>query len=463
MKKSLLLLTTSGLAFLAFSCSLDPKYKKPEPGISLQQSTSQEKISKVAWQNFFQSPQLQQLIESALKNNRDLQVAALNIEAMEANYGITKSSLFPTINGVASKTEQSVPSAFSSFMPTRQYRANLSLASYELDFFGRLRSLKKSALEDFLSTKEAHEVTKISIITQTVNAYAQYLLDRELLEIAKDSVATKQEKYRFIEMRYENGLASKTDLLNAESEIESIKIAFEDYKKQIELDKNALKILSGNFSDDLLKDEIKLEDLKVNETALEFMASDVLLSRPDIKQAEHNLRNANANIGAARAAFFPSITLTGTYGYSSNRLNGLTESKTWSYTPQINLPIFTGGKNWQNLKLSEITKKTEIIQYQQTIEKAFRETLDELAQREAMVNKNESVTKILKARQKNYELSQAKQQNGINSKSQVLDDKITFLTARESYLTLKKDYLVNLVNIYKVLGGGSEVEEEKAE
>jgi outer membrane protein, multidrug efflux system len=456
MSKFLKLLTA---LFLISACTLEPKYKKPEPKITLLESeTNQPKISTISWQNFFQSPQLHKLIESALKNNRDLQVASLNIEAAQANYGITKSNLLPSINGVASKTEQGVPSAFSRFTANRQYRANLSLASYELDFFGRLRSLKKSALEDFLATKQANEVAKISVITQTVNAYAQYLLDRELLEIAKEVIDSEKEKYHFTEIRYENDLASKTDLLNAEAQIESKKIAFEEYKKQVELDKTALKILSGNFDEEILRDDLGLEDLQLNESALNFIASDSLLNRPDIQQAEHNLKNANANIGAARAAFFPSISISGSYGYSSTQLNGLFESKTWSYTPQINLPIFAGGRNYQNLKLANIRKKIEITEYEQVIEKAFRETLDELAQREALIGKNESAEKILKARQKNYELSQAKQKNGINSKSQLIDDKITFLAAHENYLIMKKDYLVNLVNLYKVLGGGSETD-----
>ncbi len=447
--------------FLNISCSLEPKYKRPKPEILLEKSDSKnEQIDKISWQNFFQSPELQKIISSALKNNRDLKIAALNIEAAQANYGISKSNLLPTIGATAAKTTQGVPSAFSSFMPSSQYRANLSLASYELDFFGRLRNLKKSALEDFLATKEAFEVIKISIITQSANAYAQYLLDRELLEIAKDSIALQQEKYKLAELRYENQLTSKSDLLNAESEIENAKIAFEAYKNQVELDKNSLKILSGNFNEELLQDKTKLEDLKINEKSLNFIASESLLNRPDIKKAEHDLKNANANIGAARAAFFPSITLTGTYGYSSKKFNGLFASKTWSYTPQINIPIFSGGRNYQNLKLAEITKKSKIISYQQTIEKAFKETLDELSQRETILQKTASTGKILQIRQKNYDLAKMKQKNGLNSKSQTIDEQISLLSAKEKYLTSKKDYLVNLINIYKTLGGGSEAATE---
>ncbi len=446
---------------LNISCSLEPKYKKPEPQISLEKTDSEkEQINKISWQNFFQSPELQNIISSALKNNRDLEIAALNIEAAQANYGISKSNLLPTIGATAAKTRQGVPSAFSSFMPSRQYRANLSLASYELDFFGRLRNLKKSALEDFLATKEAFEVVKISIITQSANAYAQYLLDRELFEIAKELIAAQQEKYKLVELRYENQLTSKSDLLNAESEIENAKIAFENYKKQVELDKNSLKILSGNFGEELLQNKIGLEDIKINEESLNFIASESLLNRPDVKKAEHDLKNANANIGAARAAFFPSITLTGTYGYSSKKFNGLFASKTWSYTPQINIPIFSGGRNYQNLKLAEITKKSEIATYQQVIEKAFRETLDELVERETVLQKTASTEKILQIRQKNYALAKAKQEQGLGSKTQTLEEKILLLNAKEKYLTSKKDYLANLINIYKTLGGGSDNTEE---
>ncbi len=439
---------------------MEPHYQRPYNKVPLQPTTNPNKknINNISWQEFFTSPDLQRIIQLALDNNRDLKVANLNIESAQETYGISRANLLPSVNAIAFETKQGVPGAFAAFTPRKQFRANISLASYEIDFFGRLRSLKKSAMEDLLSTVEAHNVMKISVISETVNAYAQLLMDSEILQIAADNVVEQTNRYKFSELRYKNGIDSRATLLNNESLMESAKITYENYKKIVEQDKSALMILTGVFDEKSLPQISNLNEIKINEELLEFVPSESLLSRPDVKQAEHNLKSANANIGAARAAFFPAITLTGNYGYGSRELGTLLKSNLWSFTPQISLPIFNGGKNFANLKLADVRKKVQIANYEKAIQTAFKEASDELNHRQAIVNQLKSSEKILKARQKAFDLSVAQHKQGISSARDIVDTKLALLSARQDQATTKKEYIANLIMLYKALGGGSDLE-----
>ena len=460
-------------SFLIFAtisaCTLAPKYTRPQTDIPLKSAdATKKKIATISWQEFFKSPDLQKVIQLALDNNHDYRIANLNIESAQAAYGVARSNLLPSINAVGSETRQGISGPLAAITPKKQYRLNLTLTSYEVDFFGRLRSLKKSALENYLATEQARNITKIALISETANIYSQLLLDKEILEIAKENLTTQSDRYKFTELRYQNGIDSQADLLNAEALIEGAKTTVETYTKFVAQDKNALMFLTGNFDEALLPKDAKIlfpkeptiNDIKIEEDLLDLIPSESLLARPDVQQAEHILKSANTDIGAARAAFFPSITLTGTYGYATKDLSTLFNSTAWSFAPQINLPIFSGGRNFANLKLANVRKKIEIAQYEKSIQTAFRETLDQLAEREATVNQLKSFDQILKARQKSYDISEAKHKVGISSALNVLDSKILFLTARQNQASMKKDYIVNLVNLYKVFGGGSEVVEE---
>lgn len=440
------------------SCTLEPKYTQPKPVVVLQQDDiTKKKITSVTWQEFFQSPDLQRVIQKALDNNRDLKIANLNIELAEGANGVARANLLPSISAVGSETRQGVPPAFAAIIPKRQYRVNATLASYELDFFGKLRSLKKSAVENFLATEQARNITKIAIISSVVNAYSQILLDHEILEITKENLAAQSDRYKFVELRYKNGIDSQSDLLSAKVLIETAKTNVETYTKYVAQDKNALMILLGKFDEDSLPKDAAIDDIKISENLLNSLPSESLLLRPDIVQAEHILKSANADIGAARAAFFPSISLSGNYGYQSRDLKTLFDSTGWTFAPQINLPIFSGGRNFANLKIANVRKKIEIIEYEKTIQTAFREALDQFAEREALSSQVKSFDEILKARQKSYEISELKHKAGISSALNVLDAKISFLTAKQNQATIKKDHITNLVNLYKVLGGGSDI------
>lgn len=440
-----------------------PKYVKPEAPVPFQsaQEAGKKKIAAVKWQEYFTSPDLQRVIQMALDHNRDLKTAMLNVEIAEGTHGVARSNLLPTINATASETRQGVPSGFASFTPRKQFRANVGFTSYELDFFGRLRSLKSAALEDFLASAAAQQVTKITVIAETANAYAQLLLDQQLLEIAAENAKAQQERCDLIEKRYQNGIDSQLTLLNAQALSEGAKASVENYKKIVEQDKNALMALTGIFNERSLPKVGSLSDIEINDDLLDFVASENLLLRPDIQQAEHNLKSANANIGAARAAFFPTITLTGTYGYGSKSLDTLWDNQSWTFNPQITLPIFSGGRNIANLDVANARKNLQIVTYEKTIQTAFREALDNLAARKSVVNQLQSYEKSLSARQKSYNLSEAKHQEGIFSANDVIDSKISLFSARQNQLTTQKEMIANLITLYKVMGGGAEIREEK--
>ncbi len=451
------------LTFLLAACTMVPNYKKPKIDVPLQtEDETKPKITKISWQEFFNSPDLQRVIKIALQNNRDLKIANLSIESAQATHGVARSNLLPSINANAAETRQKAAGSFSSFTPKKQFRANLTLTSYEIDFFGRLRSLKKSALEDFLGQEQAAKSVKISLIAETANTYAQLLCDSEILEVLQESLNAQIQRFELIKVRYENGIDSQTDFLNATAAIEISKTNLEIYKKLVTQNKNALLALMASFDAKNLPRDRSLGDIKINENLLNFTPSKSLLSRPDIQEAEHALKSANANIGAARAAFFPTISLTGNYGYGSRELNGLFDSRTWAFTPQISLPIFSGGRNYANLQIANVRKKIEIINYEKAIQNAFREASNGFAQREFAANQLKSFEQILDARQKSQQISNAKRQAGISSKLDEIDSKIAFFAAKQNQLNAKKEYLANAIDLYKILGGGAEIKDFKS-
>ena len=366
-------------AIALISCTLAPKYQKPAAELPFADADQSFKTANISWQEFFKAPELKLVIELALKNNQDFKVANLNIESAKAAHNIVRSSLFPAINASASGTFQGVPKAFALFMPKEQYRASIALTSYEIDFFGKMQSLKKSALEDFLATKSARDAAKIALITEAANAYIQVVLDQQILDLSKRNLENQTAKTELSKIRYENGIDSRETFLAQNQLLETARINYEIYEKTLRQDKNALMLLTGTFDEEKLPPIKTLAELEVAENLLEGVPSENLLLRPDIEQAEHDLKSANADIGAARANFFPSISISGSYGYASRDLSTLASSRNWSYIPQVNLPIFAGGKNWANLKLSNNEKEIRIAKYQKAIQTAFTEVKDALS------------------------------------------------------------------------------------
>ena len=436
------------------SCNLAPKYADPKPSIDLDPINNEKDVTKVSWKEFFKSKPLQQVIEITLENNQDLKTAYLNIESSRATYDIERKKLIPTINATTNLTRQRAPAAFAAFTPKSIYRANLNIASYEIDFYGKIRNAKNSALESFFATKEAKNIMEISLITQTANAYIQLLTDQNTLALIEESLKEQKNKLEIIKSRKENGRALQTDVLNYHADYEMTKLLKINYQKIVELDKNNLMLLMGDFDKSKIP-QFTLSDISFDENIFDFMPSKTLLLRPDIKEAEHKLKAANADIGVARAAFFPTISLSANYGYYSRDLSSLFDSGSWSFAPTINLPIFDGGKNRANLRLSKIQKKTLISNYQKTIQNAFKEVLDELEIRKNNVEQMNSYQQISNLKQEHFNIIKLQRLNGTQDSIAVSNSHLEFITAKSNEIEQKREYFRNLIDLYKVLGGNS--------
>jgi len=463
---------TLAIALLVLSgCTMAPSYTRQDapvppnwpsgPAYKDRAATSAEKaISDIKWQEFFINEQLQKLIALALDNNRDLRIATLNIERSRALYQIQRADLFPTVNATGNAIEERLPAVLS---PTgqpvtgHQYSVNLGFSSYEIDLFGRVRSLKDKALEEFFATEEARRSVQISLVAEVASDYLTLAADIERLKIAQDTFKSQQSSYNLIQRRFEAGVSSELDLRQAQTTVDSARVDIARFTGQVAQDENALALVLGSpVPADLLPSGLSaitaLKELSAG------LPSDVLQRRPDIVQAEHLLKAANANIGAARAAFFPSITLTTSIGASSAQLSGLFKggaAVAWSFAPQITLPIFDAGRNRANLKVTEVDREIFLSQYEKAIQGAFREVADALAQHGTLDDQMEAQQSLTDAIAKSYLLSQARYNNGIASYLDVLDSQRSLYSAQQGLITIRLSRLINLVTLYKVLGGGA--------
>ena len=359
-------------------CSLIPDYQRPEapvaaqfpqgPAYSPAQAPNQA-AAEQGWRQFFHDPALQQLIQTALVNNRDLRVAALNIDAYAAQYQIQRADLFPAVSATGSGSRQRTPAKLSQTGEasiTSQYSATLGISSYELDLFGRVRSLSEEALQKYFATEEARRSTQISLVASVANAYLTWQADKELLKLTQDTLGAFEQSYKLTSRSNEVGVASALDLSQARTSVENARVQLARYTRQVAQDENSLTLLLGtglpaNIASKPLSDDL-LSEVPAG------LPSDLLQRRPDIVQAEYNLKAANANIGAARAAFFPSISLTANAGTVSPDLGGLFKggSGTWSFAPQINIPIFNAGSLRASLDYSKIQKEINVAQLRES-------------------------------------------------------------------------------------------------
>ncbi len=454
------------VSILLSSCTLAPNYIRPTIPINKivhedkNNVTQDEKIKKkLAWKNYFKSPTLQNLIQQALDNNRNLHIAALNIEVARATYRVEKTNLIPQINIGASLSRQKIPSDIkgSAYIAT-QYNANLANTAYEIDFFGRIKSLNKVALGKYLATKEAHNIVKISLIAETANAYLKLLADQEILKLINKTLVNQQKIYEITQKTFDLGINSKLALSSSQSSLDTLKVNKVIYERLVEQDKNALYLLIGKDDYVLNKDNLDkiyfIKDLNFN------LTSEILLSRPDIKQSEYILKSNNANIGAARAAFFPSISLTGSYGFSSNDLSTLFQggstSGAWSFVPQINIPIFNAGRNKANLDIAKANHKIAIANYENTIQSAFREISDELIAYKTLDSQFKLQIELVNSMQNYYNISLQRYKSGIDSHLVILNAEQNLFLALQNKILVQQQKLSNFVNLYKTLGGGED-------
>jgi len=467
---SLQLSVICALALLS-GCSMAPKYERPLPPVAADwpviAGTTASRganpanalaAAELEWQSFFSDASLKQLIGSALQNNRDLRVAVLNIEQARAQFQIRRADQLPTLNVQANALRQ--PSLSANANGGRgissTYTAGLGITAYELDFFGRVASLRDAALAQYLATEEGRKTTQISLIAAVANSYLSLLADEELIGITAQTLATRQDSLRLGKLRFDAGVTSELDYRLAESLLEAANATQSQLLRQRALNLNTLTLLVGQpLTGELLTGK-SLGDASVMADVPEGLPSDLLVRRPDVRQAEQLLLGANANIGAARAAFFPRISLTAGAGSASSSLSGLFKSGSfgWTLASGLVLPIFDYGRNSAGLANANASQGIAIAQYEKSIQTAFKEVADALAGRATLSEQLRATQAQANAEGVRFRLSDLRYQNGIASQLDLLDAQRSLFTARQAVVQTRLAQLQSQVTLYKVLGGG---------
>ena len=459
MKPSRVLRLTTLAAALALSgCSLIPTYERPVAPVASQfdnvvsGTSSTTEAATTDWQSFFKDARLKRLIELALENNRDLRVAILNIEQTRAQLQVRRADELPTVNaGINGSRGPATSGAI-----TSTYTAGLSVTAYELDFFGRVRALSQAAQAQLLGTEEARKTVQISLIASVANTYLSLLADDELLGVTRDTLITRQESLKLTQLKFDNEAASKVDLSQAQSLLEGAKVAMAQASRQRALDRSALVLLVGQSLPSDLPAGLAITAQGLVSDLPAGVPSEVLTRRPDIRQAEQVLLANNANIGAARAAFFPRISLTASAGVVSNDLDTLFSNGTsaWTFVPQLLVPIFDFGRNSANMEAAKVARDIAVAQYEKAIQTGFREVSDALAGRATLGEQLRAQNAQLAAEQTRMELTNMRFKHGAASAFEVLDAQRSLFATQQAAVQAQVQQVQNLVTVYKVLGGG---------
>lgn len=445
-------------------CSLAPKYERPQApvpaNLPLEQSAAdtEKMAADLGWREFFRDPQLRALVELALENNRDLRMAVYRVEEARGLYGVQFSERLPTIGiggqGQLTRLPEDMrqPGADS---VTRSYQAGVGITAFELDLFGRVRNLSEAAYQQYLASESGRRTAHIALVAQVAQAYFSLRGAEQQYTLASSTLKARQQSYDLVKLRYDNGVAGALDLNQARSQLDSVRAELVQFDRQQAQARNALQLLLGqSVPADLPKASAFGKDPLLAQVPV-GLSSEVLLRRPDIDSAEHQLLAANANIGAARAAFFPNISLTGMLGFASPALGGLFGSgnRYWSFQPNITMPIFSGGTRG-NLHVAEARKNIAVAQYEKSIQTAFREVADALAGEATYTDQLEALRQLEKSATESLELSRLRYDNGIDSFLQVQTAEITLFSTQQQVIQVGLASLMNRVELYKALGGG---------
>ena len=456
------LLSAAAVAAALSGCTMIPKYEQPQVAVSetFKYDNAQNSIqaASLGWQDYFADPRLHRLIEIALERNTDLRTAALNAEALREQYRITHANLFPTVAGKGSGTRQRTAADLAGGRAaiTESYSVGLGVSAYELDLFGKARSNNRAALESYFNSTAARDAVHLTIVASVAKAYFNERYAEEAMKLAQNVLKTREQTYRLSQLKHKAGVISAVDLRQQEALIASAQADYETAVKNREQARNALSVLINQpLPDDLpaglpLSRQFKVSRLPAG------LTSDVLLNRPDIRAAEHSLKQANANIGAARAAFFPSITLTGSVGSASNELNNLFKSGngTWAFAPSINVPIFTWGALKASLDVAKIRQQIQVVNYEAAVQSAFRDVADALVAREQLEKAHAAKAKQSKAYADQLRLVQLRYKHGVSSALDLLDAERSSYAADSALLASSLTRLENMADLYKALGGG---------
>lgn len=443
-------------------CSLMPNYQQPESPVAEQWSDTDVQQSLAAlpnWREFFQDPVLQSLINTALDNNRDMRIAALNVDAFRAQYRIQRSALYPSLDASGGATRQRIPGSMnpagSDSTINSQYSANVGITAWELDFFGRVRSLRDQALETYFASEQAQRSTQLSLIASVATAYLTLQADQETLALVRDTLTTYEDSLGLVERSYDAGIAASLELQQARTAAHGARISLAQFERQTVQSRNALNLLLGSKAPTDLTKAVPLSQFKFAQLPVGLPA-DLLQRRPDILQAEYELKAANANIGAARAAFFPSISLTANAGSLSPDLSGLFDSGSgsWLFMPSINIPIFNAGRLSANLDYSKIQKDINIARYEKAIQTAFQEVADGLIERITYKQQLAAHDDLVKSSDEYLKLADRRYREGIDNQLTLLDAQRLLFNAQQQRISTQFAQLVSEINLYKALGGG---------
>lgn len=457
------LFPVSVTALLLGGCTMAPHYERPAAPVAAAfptaGGTGAASAADIGWREFFTDPRLQKLIELSLANNRDYRVATLRVEQARAQYQIQRSALLPTITAGASGARGRTPGDLNSSgfpMTSSQYSANVGITAYELDLFGRVQSLRDKALETYFATEEAARATQLSLVAQVASQYLALLQFEEQVNVTRQTLAAVSESYKLRQRSYEVGTLSELDFRTAEVQVQTARTNLASSTRVRDQAINTLVLLVGEPLPADLPAGRKLSEQSLLSDLPAGLPSDLLQRRPDILAAEHTLKAANASIGAARAAFFPSISLTGSLGTASAELSGLFKngSEAWSFSPAIRLPLFTGGSNRANLDAAKVGKLIEVANYEQSIQTAFREVADALVARATYTEQIEAQQALVQAQQRRFELSDLRYKNGVDNYLAVLLAQQDLYNAQQNLIQAQAARLTNLVTLYKALGGG---------
>ena len=471
---------TLAVAAVLSACTMEPHYSRPSTPVQTTWNgnaagkADSASVADIGWRQFFPDPVLQRLIELALANNRDLRVAVLNVQAAQAQYRIQRADLFPSISATGLEQIERYPAGVSASSSTgassgaaattasshgetiRYYEVGVGFTSYEIDLFGKIRSLKHEALEKYFATEETQRASQLTLVAEVASAYLAILADESILKVTRDTLDSQTASYNLTRKSLDAGTSTELALRQAATTVDTARANLASYTRQEAQDRNALMILLGvpipediSFATDINSENLSA-DVPVG------IPSEVLTRRPDVLAAEHQLVAANADIGAARAAFFPSILLTAQAGTASASLSGLFKpgSGAWTFSPQINLPLFTGGSNLANLDLSKIEKNVDVAQYEKALQSAFREVDDALAARNTLDEQLVAQRALLDDSAESYRLAEMRFRNGVDSFLPVLDAQRALYSAQQAVVSLELLRLQNMATLYKALGGG---------
>jgi multidrug efflux system outer membrane protein len=477
------LLHCAGAVFAFAGCTMIPRYERPASPVAGRFPGARDQsgdASEIRWRDFFTDPRLKRLVELALENNRDLRVAALNVAQYQAEYRIQRAALFPTIDASAAYTRSrstgntsgiagattnaeagasstsSASGAQSNGSTSNLFSLSVGTTSYELDLFGRVRSLNQQALETYFASDEARRSTEISLVAQVATQYLDLLEEQEQLALARQTLAAVQVQYNLNKKSFEVGTDSELDVATAQAQVQTARVQVFEYERLADQAVNYLVLLVGAPLPADLPAGRSLAEQGAFEAVPAGLPSDLIARRPDILSAEHTLLAANANIGAARAAFFPVVTLTASGGSTSLQLSQLftPAAAVWSFAPQISLPIFNGGSNLATLDEAKVRKRIEVANYEKAIQTGFREVADALVARDRYTAEVGAQESLVDAEQRRYDLSNLRFRHGADSYLAVLTAQQDLYAAQNNLISTRTERLGNLITLYKALGGG---------